>query len=96
MTVNDNVLKKLEQKRHLQSIAMQSFVFDRSKQPENRTVITPQGIGQQELENRKSGTTEIEYKQKHKKQKIEKEIKSDKSENTKEQITETQSKYESV
>jgi len=61
MTVTDNVLKKTEQKRHLKSIAMQSFVFDRSKQPENRAEITPQGIGQQEPENHKSETTGTDY-----------------------------------
>jgi len=51
--VTDNDLKKLEQKRHLQSIALQSFVFDRSKQPENRKEKKPQGIEQQEWENQK-------------------------------------------
>jgi len=86
----------MEQKRHLQSIAMQSFVFDHSKHTEKRTITTPQGISQQKSDNQKAGSTGTEYKQKKKKKKIEKEIKNEKSEMTEEQIMEIQSKYETV
>jgi len=75
---------------------MQSFVFDWSKQPEKRAELTPQRICQQESGNQKAGLTGTEYKQKQKKQKIETEIKNDKSEKTEELIMETKSKYKSV
>jgi len=54
--VTDNDLKI--QNKNLQSIAMQSFVFNQSKQPPERAVITLQGICQQESGNQKQDPLE--------------------------------------
>jgi len=65
--VTDNDLKKMEQERHLQSIKMQSFVFDRSKQPEKAGIITPQANCQQKAGEYISRMTEIKNKEEQEK-----------------------------